>query len=165
MQTPHASIMPESHLQLDNFYDRWKQLSQAVSEMAPYARMINQVGDVMEESFDCKNKLREAIEELEKTKAEQEKLGGTMQEMIKQFEARVANLQGEHSSQLHTMETTLRETKAAVATSCLSAKEFEQRCASLERDLDSQTQLLSEMSAEHERLKSSLGLMELDVHL
>lgn len=158
--------MPESHPQkLDNFLEHWRQLQTAVFEMGPHARMINQVSDVLEENSNYKAELQEANEEWKKSRKEEKRLNLVMKGMSKQFGAELVDFKEMHKSRLHQMNTVLEEAKEEVTTSRSKFNVSDQKCASLEKDLESQRRLFSAKTAEHERLISSLGLMELSGHL
>ncbi|KAJ5414894.1 hypothetical protein N7509_000228 [Penicillium cosmopolitanum] len=157
--------MPESHPQkLNNFLEHWRQLQTAVFEMGPHARMINQVSDVLEENSNYKAELQDANEELKKLRKEEKRLNLVMKGMSKQFGAELVDFKEMHKSRLHQMNTVLEEAKEEVTTSRSKFNVSDQKCASLEKDLESQRRLFSAKTAEHERLISSLGLMELSGH-
>jgi hypothetical protein len=147
------------------FLEQWKKLQIAVTEMAPYARTIGQVEDVLEENAKSKVKLADSHMELRKLKGEEERLNCLVQGMIEKFEQRLIRLQEKHKSSLFEMNTKLGEAKGKVATSCSDLEKSTQMCLSLETELESQRRQLSASLDEHKRLTSVLGLKELDDHL
>lgn len=150
---------------LTYFLEQWKKLQIAVTEMAPYARMIGQVEDVLEENAKSKVKLAESHIELQKSKREEERLNCFVQGMIEKFEQRLTCLQERHKSSLFEMNMKLEEAEGNVATSRSDSEQSIQRCLSLEKELESQRRQLSASLDEHERLRSVLGLVELDDNL
>ncbi|KAJ5640299.1 uncharacterized protein N7484_008161 [Penicillium longicatenatum] len=153
-----------SHQKLTYFLEQWKKLQIAVNEMAPYARMIGQVEDVLEENAKSKVKLAESHVELQQSKKEEERLNCFVQEMIEKFEKRLTCLLEKHKSSLFEMNTKLEEAKGNVATSRSDSEQSTQRCLSLERELESQRRQLSASLDEHKSLTSALGLVELNDH-
>lgn len=89
--------MPDQNpQQLTSFLERWKKLHIAVTEMGPYARMISEVEDILEEDTDSKA-------ELKRSKKEIERLNCVVEEMTGKFGQQIVALQEEHKSRLHEM--------------------------------------------------------------
>lgn len=96
---------------LTYFLEQWKKLRIAVIEMAPYAKIISQVEDVLEENTKSKAKLTEMLIELQKSKAEEERLNCFIQELMEKFEQRLVGLHDKHNSRLLEMNNFLEEAK------------------------------------------------------
>lgn len=148
--------MPDQNpQQLTSFLERWKKLHIAVTEMGPYARMISEVEDILEEDTDSKA-------ELKRSKKEIERLNCVVEEMTGKFGQQIVALQEEHKSRLHEMNGQAQEAEEKASIYLTKLRESDQKCLALESELASQNKQLSVRAEEHERLWSVLGLVELD---
>ncbi|KAJ6016360.1 hypothetical protein N7540_010951 [Penicillium herquei] len=150
----------ENSQKLTRFLEQWRKLQTAVSEMAPYARTINQVEGILEENSELKANLANAQEAVELSKTEEARLNSIIQGMMEKFEQRLLAVQEQHTSKLLEINNVLEEAKKKVATSRCAYKASVQKCSSLERDLESQRRQLSTKSDEYQKLISVLGLEE-----
>ncbi|KAJ5088924.1 hypothetical protein N7456_012540 [Penicillium angulare] len=147
---------------LIHFMEQWEKLRIAVYEMSPYAKMINQVEEVLEDHSKSKEELAESNLELQDTKAREERLNFFIEEAMTRFEQRLLAVQEQHSSKMLEMNALLEEEKLSVASSRSAHEQSARRCMSLERELESQTRQLSAISEEHKALTSAIGLVDLD---
>ncbi|KAJ5100871.1 hypothetical protein N7456_006923 [Penicillium angulare] len=151
-----------NYQQLSCFLEKWKKLHVAVNEITPDARILAQIEDVLEENEKAQMEISKLHIKLQKSKKEEERLGCFNQEMIEEFEKRILAVREEQNSSIMKATTMLEEAKEEVAGSRSKSEESEQRCISLERELESQRCQLSAQSDEHQRLISEFGFVELD---
>ncbi|KAJ5259333.1 hypothetical protein N7478_012314 [Penicillium angulare] len=151
--------------QLTCFLEKWKNLRAAVVEMAPNARVITQIEDVIEENETTQAEINELHIQLQKSEKEEERLKCFIQEIIEQFEKRIVIVQEKQNSSVLATNALLAEAKEEVADSRSKSKESEQRCISLERELELQICELSAISDEHQKLISDLGFVNLEEDL
>lgn len=133
--------------------------------MAPNARVIARIEDVLEGNEKAQAEINELHIKLQKSKKEEERLNCFIQEIMEKFEKRILVLQEKQNSSVLATNALLEEAKEEVTDSRSKSEESEQRCMSLERELESQRCQLSAISDEHQKLISVLGFVNLDEDL
>ena len=127
----------------------------AVNEMGPYAKMISQVEDVLEEDTEIKTKLKRSEEEIGR-------LNHVIEEMIVKFEQRHVALQEKHVSSLHEMNILVENTKKELGIHRGELEKSAQNCRRLGNELRAQNDSLSAKTEKYQELWRAIGFVEVD---
>ncbi|OKP09451.1 hypothetical protein PENSUB_5187 [Penicillium subrubescens] len=144
--------------QITTFLESWRKLRAAVIEMGPYAKMISQVEDVLEEDTEIKTKLKWSEEKIKS-------LNHVIDEMIMKFEQRHLALQEKHDSSLHKMNILVQDTKKQLGICCGELEKSAQNYRALEDELRAQNDSLSAITEKYQELWRALGFIEVDSDL
>jgi DNA repair ATPase RecN len=150
-----AKVPDSCPQQITTFLEQWKKLRAAVIEMGPYAKMISQVEDVLEEDTEIKTKLKRSEEKIER-------LNHVIDEMIVKFQQQHLALQEKHDSSLHEMNILVQDTKKQLRIRCGELEKSVQNCRELENQLRAHNGSLSAITEKYQELWRALGFIEVD---